>query len=378
MPTDWPAAYLDGETAIRHRAIVRLMREGLEVTPDGGRTRLWPYAQVRQTQGAYAGEEVRLEHGGQMPEVLVVRDLRFLESLHELAPEFSKRFHNPARRGRRLQLTVVAAGAVIGLSAVMYLWGIPLLAAQVARRVPVAWEEQLGKSVVDRVVSPAKRCRDPQLVAAIDTILGRLTAAGPRSPYTLRVYVVDVPIVNAFAAPGGSVVIFRGLLQRTDSPEQLAGVLAHELQHVLQRHSTRAIIQHTSSGLLIAALTGDVTGPLAYGLEAARVLGHLRYSREAETEADTEGLKMLLAARVDPAGMIAFFEPPKDTAGQNEESAADKYLSSHPSDRDRKATLTALATTNPIQPVKLLPGGNWIELRHACGAPGGSLQESPR
>jgi len=187
-----------------------------------------------------------------------------------------------------------------------------------------------------------------------------------------------MPIVNAFAAPGGSVVIFRGLLQRTDSPEQLAGVLAHEFQHVLQRHSTRAIIQHTSSGLLIAALTGDVTGPLAYGLEAARVLGHLRYSREAETEADTEGLKMLLAARVDPAGMIAFFEPPKDTAGQDEESAADKYLSSHPSDRDRKATLTALATTNPIQPVKLLPSGNWIELRHACGAPGGSLQESPR
>jgi predicted Zn-dependent protease len=187
-----------------------------------------------------------------------------------------------------------------------------------------------------------------------------------------------MPIVNAFAAPGGSVVIFRGLLQRTDSPEQLAGVLAHELQHVLQRHSTRAIVQHASSGLLIAALTGDVTGPLAYGLEAARVLGHFRYSREAETEADTEGLKMLLAARVDPAGMIAFFEPPKDTADKHEESAADKYLSSHPSDRDRKATLTALVSRHPTQSVTLLPGENWRELRYACGAPGTSLQESPR
>src|SRR5438046_2895507 len=150
-----------------------------------------------------------------------------------------------------------------------------------------------------------------------------------RFPYPLRVYVVDMPTVNAFAAPGGSVVIFRGLLQRTDSPEQLAGVLAHEFQHVLQRHSTRAIIQHTSSGLLIAALTGDVTGPLAYGLEAARVLGHLRYSREAETEAGAEGLTMLLAARVDPAGMITFFEPRKDAAGQDEHSAADKSLSRH-------------------------------------------------
>src|SRR5260370_1392343 len=176
------------------------MRQGLEVTPAGGRTRLRPYAEVRQTQGSYVGEEVPLQRGGRLP------------------------------------------------------------------------------------------------------------ARPPGAPYTFRVYIVDVPVFNAFAAPGGTGVVFRGLLERTDSPEQLAGVLAHELQHVVQRHSTRAIVQHTSSGLLIAALTGDVTGPLAYGLEAARVLGQLRYSRDAEEEADTEGLKMLLAARVDPAGMIAFFK----------------------------------------------------------------------
>ena len=344
------------------------MRQGLEVTPAGGRTRLWPYAEVRQTQGSYAGEEVRLERGGQMPEILVVEDVRFLQNLHELAPEFSKRFHNPARRGGRRRLTILAAAGVIALSTTIYLWVIPFLATRVAMQVPVAWEEQLGKSVVMHLAPPAKRCADPKLVAAIDTIVGRLTASAPPSPYTFRVYIVDVPVFNAFAAPGGAVVVFRGLLERSESPEQLAGVLAHELQHVIRRHSTRAIVQHTSSGLLIAALTGDVTGPLAYGLEAARVLGQLRYSRDAEEEADTEGLKMLLAARVDPAGMIAFFTVPAKKS--DKESDARKYLSTHPSDRDRVATLTALAARSPMQPVKLLPEEDWSELRNACGPAG--------
>ena len=190
------------------------MREGLEVTAAGGRTRLWPYAEIRQTQGFYAGEEVRLERGGHLPEILLIADLGFLRSLHELAPELSTRFHNPARRGRRLRLTIVAAGGVIVLAAVLYLWAIPFAAAKVAMRVPVAWEEQLGRGAVTYLAPPEKRCEDPKLTAAVNAIIGRLTAAAPASPYTFRVYLVDLPIFNAFAAPGGHVVIFRGLLEQ--------------------------------------------------------------------------------------------------------------------------------------------------------------------
>jgi predicted Zn-dependent protease len=342
------------------------MRQGLELTTAGGRTRLWSYAEIRQTQGFYAGEEVRLERGGHLPEVLLVADLGFLQSLHELAPELATRFHNPARRGRRRQLTILAAGGAIVLAAVIYLWVIPFVADRVAMRVPVAWEEQLGRGAVTYLAPPEKRCEDPKLTAAVNAIVAQLTAAAPPSPYTFRVYVVDLPIFNAFAAPGGYVVVFRGLLERTRTPEELAGVLAHELQHVLHRHTTRAILQHTSSGLLLAALTGDVTGPLAYGLQTARTLGQLRYSRGAEEEADTDGLKMLLAARVDPAGMIAFFDVLERKSGSGPEAL--KYLSTHPSGRDRMATLTTLAASSPIQRVKLLSEEDWSQLRNLCGA----------
>jgi predicted Zn-dependent protease len=230
--------------------------------------------------------------------------------------------------------------------------------------VPVAWEEALGRSAVSYLAPPERRCGDPALGAAMDAIVARLLAAGPPSPYTMRVYVVNRPVVNALAAPGGHVVIFHGLLERTSTPEELAGVVAHELQHILRRHTTRAVIQDVGTGLLLMALTGDVTGPLAYGLQTARALGELRYSRRAEDEADVEGMKMLLAARVDPAGMIAFFEKI-----QKEEGAQPKaltYLSSHPMPEERIARLKSLAASASGLAEPLLRGEDWPALIKRC------------
>jgi predicted Zn-dependent protease len=364
MRTDWQGTYLDGRTAARQPATIRLMREGLELTTAAGGTRLWPYRELRQTQGSYAGEEVRLERGGELPETLLVADAAFLQSLHEASPHVGARFHDPRRRSARLRWTIVAAGGVLAATVALYLWGIPLLAALVTPRVPVAWEETLGRSAVAYLAPPARRCGDPALGGAMDAIVARLVGAGPPSPYTMRVYVVNRPVVNALAAPGGHVVIFHGLLERTGTPEELAGVLAHELQHILRRHTTRAVIQDVGTGLLLMALTGDVTGPLAYGLEAARALGDLRYSRRNEEEADVEGMKMLLAARVNPAGMIAFFETMQKEEGAQPKALA--YLSSHPMPAERIARLKALAATGNGAPEPVLPRADWSALTKRC------------
>jgi predicted Zn-dependent protease len=158
-------------------------------------------------------------------------------------------------------------------------------------------------------------------------------------------------------------VIFHGLLERTRTPEELAGVVAHELQHILLRHTTRAVIQDVGTGLLLMALTGDMTGPLAYGLQTARALGTLRYSRGAEDEADREGMKMLIAARVDPAGMIAFFETIQKEEGAQPEALA--YLSSHPMPAARIAGLkTMAAAARAAEPI--LPAGDWPALTRRC------------
>lgn len=359
---EWAAHYLDGQAAIRYPATVRLMREGLEVTTASGWVRLWPYRDIRQTQGFYEGEEVRLERGGELAEAVIVSDPAFLHSLHEAAPQPSG-FHDPAGRGRRVRLTVLAGIAVIGITAALYLWGVPLIAALAAPRVPLAWEESLGRAVTDHLAPADRMCANPSGQRALDTIVARLTAAAPPSPYTFRARVVNAPDVNALAAPGGYIVVFRGLLERARTPDELAGVLAHEIEHVLHRHTTRAVIQHASTGLLLAALTGDMTGPLAYGLESARVLSQLQYSRRAEEEADRDGMKLLLAARVAPDGMIGFF----DELAKGERLVR-RYLSTHPSPSDRIAALRALAARAPGPPTPVLTDQQWQDLKAICTA----------
>jgi predicted Zn-dependent protease len=360
---EWAAHYLDGQTALRYPATVRLMGEGLEVTTASGWVRLWPYRDIRQTQGFYEGEEVRLERGGELAEAVIVSDPAFLHSLHAAAPRPSG-FHDPAGRSQRVRLTVLAGVAVIGITAALYLWGVPLIATLAAPRVPVAWEESLGRAVTDQLAPPDRICANPSGQRSLDVIVARLTAVAP-SPYTFRARVVDAPDVNALAAPGGYIVVFRGLLDRARTPDELAGVFAHEIEHVLHRHTTRAVIQHASTGLLLAALTGDMTGPLAYGLESARVLGQLQYSRRAEEEADRDGMKLLLAARVAPDGMIGFFD--ELAKGEHPRSVL-RYLSTHPSPSDRIATLRELATPAPGTPTPVLTDQQWQDLKAICTA----------
>jgi predicted Zn-dependent protease len=368
MRTDWEGYYLDGKTALRQRATIRLLRTRLEIAPENGGAVCWPYGEIRQTQGAYAGQEIRLERGERNPEVVLIQNPAFLTSLHRLAPEMAGRFHDPSRRTVRATLTVFAAVAVIGITVAIYLWGIPGVASVVTPYVPTSWEARLGRAVSDHLAPADKRCVEATRTPAIEEIANALLVPVQKSPYTFKVAVVNHPSVNALAAPGGYVVVFRGLLEATESPEELAGVLAHEFQHILLRHSTRALLRHASTGLLVAAVTGDISGAMAFGVEGARLLGELRYSRQDEEEADREGLRLLVAAGVDPAGMIAFFETLERKHGPA--SVLPPYLSTHPTPEKRIERLRSLIPPIPAVTTRLLPGRDWRAIRSFCQATG--------
>jgi predicted Zn-dependent protease len=364
MQIHWEGYYLDGRTAQRQKAAILLTPTALEVTTEEGGKLWWPYHEIRQTQGFYAGEQVRLERSGEIVEALLVSDTAFLTSLHSFSPELTTHFHNPSRRATRANLTFLAALAAVAITAALYLWGIPAMAALAASRVPVSWEEHLGQAVMEHLAPPEEWCTEQGRVQVIDQIMTTLTKPLPNSPYKFRVVVLNNPMVNAFAAPGGNIVIFRGLLERTRTAEELAGVLSHELQHILQRHVTRTLLQHVSTGLLVAAVTGDVSGATAFGLETARTLGILRYSRQNEEEADREGMQMLIRAGIDPAGMISVFELLKKEGG--ELPALLGYLSTHPSTEDRIEQLKLIAGQSQLKPVKLFQDYDWRDMGKIC------------
>lgn len=368
----WPGYYLDGKNPVRRPARLSPTDTGLRIEIEGGPAFWWPYAEIRQTQGFYDGEPVRLERGDVNPEIVVISDRNFLPALQRLAPEQRGRFHSPDRPRHRALQTSVAAAAALSILVGFYFWGIPAAAVHLAPYVPVSWESALGEAVLKTMGPEERRCENPGGQAAIDEMVAVLTAPLD-SPYTYQVVFVDNPTVNAFALPGGKILIFRGLLGQTETPEQLAGVLAHEIQHIASRHTTRTLLQHASASLLLSALTGNGSSVTAYGLESARILGLFRYSRNNEEEADRKGMEIILASGTDPRGMIAFFE----TLKKNELEMLNppKYLSTHPATEDRIETLKALAAPFPKRSSRLLSNRRWEELKNICGTEGDAIDD---
>lgn len=364
MSDDRTAHYLDGRTATRRRVTVTAAPTGLQILLPDGTGKWWPYDQIRQTQGAYAGEPVRLEFGPEPAEAVVLSSPDLLADIYKTVPAAAQHFHNPSRRKRRMHWTLCAALGVILMTVGLYRWGIPGLASAATPYVPVTWEESLGRTVIEHFAPASRQCRDPDRLRKLDQVVQALVATRTGSPYQITLSVVDDPAVNAFAAPGGQVVLLRGLLERTASPEQLAGVLAHELQHVYQRHTTKAILEQTAATVLLAAVSGDVSGGLAWGLEGARTLGSLHYTRTHETEADLEGLHMMQAAHLDPTAMISFYGVLQND--QRYLAGSLDFLSTHPDMGERVAALLALAGPPPHDARTLLPGEDWTDIRTLC------------
>ncbi len=364
MRLDWEAAYLDGRSAARRRATARIGRTALEITLADSNTRLlWPYREIRQTQGTYAGEHVRLERGGELPEALLVGDVAFLSALREAAP--GSHFHDPARRRFRVGLILMAGVAAIALGVGLYVFALPAVAAVAAERVPVEWESRLGDAIVQHIAPPSGRCTDGVRQSRIDAIGAAVLKPVQPTGYTFRIAIANSATVNAVAAPGGAIVVFRGLLDRTESAEELAGVLAHEFQHVLHRHATRAIFQHASAGILMAAVVGDVSAVVAFGLEGARMLGDLSMSRQAEAQADRDGMRMLHEAGIDTAGMVTFFEKLAKLHG---DPGRGKYLMSHPAPQERLESLRALSAQWPRPATRLLADYDWSDIKSMCAS----------
>jgi len=354
----WTGFYYDGRTAAREVVTITLQGTRLQITRADGTSMLWPLSLLRQTQGGLDTEQVRLEFGSEPTEALLVNDARFAAEIRAASPVAKRAIRRQWKTSQLIGWSAAAVATVVGA----YLLGGPAAAAWAADRVPTSWEVAMGEGLADQVQDFQEVCADADSVPELQAVLARLTDAGPGSQYRFRVLIVRDSVMNAFAAPGGFLFLNTGLLKAAKTPEELAGVLAHEIQHVTLRHSTRAILREVPLRFLMTSVSGGS------GVDAAAStvisLGALKYRRADEAEADREGMRLLGAAHVDASGMISFMRTMESQYGDAPTFV--RYLSSHPRTADRIAGLEAFAAANRQQVTPLLDTKSWQRLRTLC------------
>lgn len=305
----------DGETAVRHE--VEVDRDGADLVirfADGG---IAPVPADRLTFVERRRDSVTYGRGDMPGWRLILSG--------ELPAELAAILPPEQKYGRWVDRIGLVPAILIGLlvsAAVLFAGSrIPEWAAP---HVPRQWEERFGDALVGDF--GGRFCNGKGGQAALDKLAARLS---PDSR-SLNIRVVDIGIVNAAALPGGNIVIFEELLAESDGPDEVAGILAHEIAHIERRHVTEAMIREFGLGLLISAF-GGTTGANVDALLAAG------YSRASEREADADAAAKLARAGISPLPTAAFFQR---LAEQESRLGAVgqglSYVSTHPMSAERQ------------------------------------------
>jgi Zn-dependent protease with chaperone function len=352
VPSD-NAVYFDGRSNRKRSVTLRFAAE-LEIVEQGTVAEAWPYGDVRRADGPL--DALRLSCTTALP-------LARLETV-DAETKAAILAHCPSLdlgRGGTQTGRIVFWSLAAVCSIVMLVWFvIPLIADRLAPFVPAAFERRLGEGFdrQARSIFGGKLCNAAAGQAAFTALVDKLTRAGDIDiPLTAQVVSSGVP--NAFALPGGKIYLLNGLLQKAQNPDEVAGILAHELGHVKHRDHMRKLIQTGGTSFLFGLLFGDVTGASAV-IFASRSLLDASYSREAEQQADAFAVDVMhkLGRSAAPMGQFLF----RITGAQANKSYT--ILASHPLTEARRAAMADEGRANTGE--ELLSAAEWSALKNIC------------
>ncbi|MDQ3141055.1 MAG: M48 family metallopeptidase [Bacteroidota bacterium] len=260
---------------------------------------------------------------------LEITDQALIEelSIRYSGARFLKPKKNSFRRFSIAGLLVISAIIICGLVGLYFVLN-PWISSKFADTLPISWEEKLGEASFAQLVTSTDvdSVQTTYLQEFYDSLYFE-------SKYNISVYFVKDSMVNAFALPGGRMVVFDGIMSKMNSYEELAGLLGHEFTHIDKRHSLKAIFQNLSSYIILSMIFGDITGLAGIIIENAHMINNLGYSRKFEKEADLNAFELLTQREINPQGLIRLFE-----ILQNEVKTEDhvpRFLNSHPMTEER-------------------------------------------
>ncbi len=365
---EFSGRFFDGKTAAAQDVAVIISINRLAIRAGDTVVARWAGSDVRIIEGGRDDPAVRLTHADNDAARLIVTDAGFRDELLRHCPDLAQE----ARSGPVTLHRVAAWGAGLAAVAAIAVATVQYLPALGAALIPLGWEERAGRQTVDQVLAlltagkkGSGACTRRAGRAALDGLVAKLSA-GISSPYRFRVTVADISVPNAFAASGGYVVLFHGLFKLAETPDAVAGVLAHEFAHVIHRHPTEGVVRGAGLAILIDLLTGNMAGGDVLA-GAGKMLIGASYSRGAEAEADATAVEILTRAGISTAGLEAFF---RQLATQEESNKPDgklgemlQVISSHPRSAARAS---AVAGTQDIATKPALIDRDWQALQAIC------------
>jgi beta-barrel assembly-enhancing protease len=359
------AIYFDGETARDYPVTVRRIGASIEFLGERTPLTTWSIAGLHPIDPPASDQPFRITHDSKPGARLILRDHVFIDDL-VLQSSHLKGGYSWRHLAQVLGWT---AAGLIGLAGLGFLT-MTVLPQQVAGLLPKSWLDNMGVQVVNQLAGAAKRCETAGSKAAISAMVAALAEGGAELP-PISIEIYDMSLVNAFAAPGGRIVLTRGLINEASDPDEVIGVLAHELGHSYHLHSEAQLVRMFGLQILASAISGGTSGDLV--TSAAGLAAILRYTRAAEKEADSFAREVMQKASIDTLGLKRFFEKMMKLEGakpkQDNEtpSALDRIgnvFSTHPGTEDRIKDIVPLPAGQ--KPIKVMTDEQWQALRKAC------------
>lgn len=322
------ATFHDGESSIARPVRVRVA-DGL-VHVDGA-----------ETSTAYPLHAVRLESRlGDLPRRLDLPNgascevpAEFELPIDHAPPARLERWVNEAEV--RWMPAVIAAAVVLVGGWAIVVYGVPAAADVVARRISPSVESTMGEqtlATLDRLaLEPSKLSgeRQQQLARRFDALIA---AAAPAHPYTLQFRASPTVGPNAFALPGGTVVLIDELVALAQHDDEIIAVLAHEVGHLEERHTMRQVLQTSAAGVLLAVVIGDVVSATSIAAALPAAVLNASYSRSFEREADRFGFAALDRMGIDRGHFVRLLTRIEQKSGGTKVPG---WLSTHPRPEER-------------------------------------------
>jgi Zn-dependent protease with chaperone function len=259
---------------------------------------------------------------------------------------------------------VLATMAVAGLFFV-----VPKALEYGAYIMPPAWETRIGEYAIRQVID-APVCSNQAGQDALNELVKALQDGAAKTPHHRNIsYTVYVPhdhaTQNALAAPGGYIALFSGAIEAAENPDEIAGILAHEMAHIELHHPMRGIMRDIGLTAGLQLMFG-AENPASAALQIAGALHQMRYSREKEIEADSTGHEILLQSGINPQSLGLFLDRLPDFEADSTAGKFFDYLSTHPRTSERLAKLKSLGSGEAARFKPSLSAAQWRALKNIC------------